>query len=660
VYARKSNEQRDVIEREKSVPWQIDEARRFVAQHQIGTIVEEWIIADDGISGADFTTRQLLALVRAAQSTPRPFDALVALDVDRIGREQIRTNAALLDLVEAGVTVYLHSDGGQPLRLDSPLAKMMLGFRSYAAEQYRADIAAKVRPKMRAKAGKGHVTGSRCYGYENVPVTVTLPDGKVQRDHVERRIRKDQAVVVRRIFQMTADGDGLGRIVRTLSAESVPPPHARRRGWAAETIRHLLRNEVYRGRIVYGRTSQSYRGGRRSYVPRDPSTWLYVDAEALRIVPEELWQATHAALAARAAIFTGRKPGGRLVGRPPGTRQSTPYLLSGLATCALCGGSILAYDPTRRRGRQATVYRCRYAARGATVCRNSLHVPMAAVDRPVLDAIADRVFTPAALDAYVEEAVRQWESERAPAAARRAARAVELRTVEAEIAGLERQLIDGAPWSLIAEPLTARRQRRDALRAEDARADEREQTADGLTGPALRAALADRVAKLRAAFAGPLDDPADVRADLMRLLNGQRMVFRPLAKGRGCEITGRVDVGALVTPVREIGSFGQGHHIRHWAEGGPTTLSNLTMLCRRHHRAVHEEATRSNDNRMASFSSAIRTGGSSLRSRLHPRCWATPSRYCERGMRRMAWFCTRGRRCQGGWASRWTLGMRST
>jgi hypothetical protein len=35
--------------------------------------------------------------------------------------------------------------------------------------------------------------------------------------------------------------------------------------------------------------------------------------------------------------------------------------------------------------------------------------------------------------------------------------------------------------------------------------------------------------------------------------------------------------------------FGQGHHIRHWAQGGPTTLSNLALLCRFHHRAVHEE-----------------------------------------------------------------------
>ena len=48
-------------------------------------------------------------------------------------------------------------------------------------------------------------------------------------------------------------------------------------------------------------------------------------------------------------------------------------------------------------------------------------------------------------------------------------------------------------------------------------------------------------------------------------------------RDRGCRFPGCV--------VR----FGEGHHIHHWAQGGPTTLSNLAMLCRRHHRAVHEE-----------------------------------------------------------------------
>ena len=31
------------------------------------------------------------------------------------------------------------------------------------------------------------------------------------------------------------------------------------------------------------------------------------------------------------------------------------------------------------------------------------------------------------------------------------------------------------------------------------------------------------------------------------------------------------------------------HHIRYWAHGGATALDNLVLLCRRHHRAVHEE-----------------------------------------------------------------------
>ena len=31
------------------------------------------------------------------------------------------------------------------------------------------------------------------------------------------------------------------------------------------------------------------------------------------------------------------------------------------------------------------------------------------------------------------------------------------------------------------------------------------------------------------------------------------------------------------------------HHLVHWAEGGPTVLSNLRLLCRRHHRLAHQQ-----------------------------------------------------------------------
>jgi hypothetical protein len=38
--------------------------------------------------------------------------------------------------------------------------------------------------------------------------------------------------------------------------------------------------------------------------------------------------------------------------------------------------------------------------------------------------------------------------------------------------------------------------------------------------------------------------------------------------------------------------FTDAHHVKHWADGGETSLRNLVLLCRRHHRAVHEGGVR--------------------------------------------------------------------
>jgi len=35
-------------------------------------------------------------------------------------------------------------------------------------------------------------------------------------------------------------------------------------------------------------------------------------------------------------------------------------------------------------------------------------------------------------------------------------------------------------------------------------------------------------------------------------------------------------------------SWSAAHHVEHWIEGGDTNLSNLTLLCLRHHWMVHE------------------------------------------------------------------------
>jgi len=51
------------------------------------------------------------------------------------------------------------------------------------------------------------------------------------------------------------------------------------------------------------------------------------------------------------------------------------------------------------------------------------------------------------------------------------------------------------------------------------------------------------------------------------------------ARDRRC-VAGRCDRPPQWTDV---------HHLQHWTQGGPTILTNLVLLCRRHHRMVHEE-----------------------------------------------------------------------
>jgi hypothetical protein len=74
--------------------------------------------------------------------------------------------------------------------------------------------------------------------------------------------------------------------------------------------------------------------------------------------------------------------------------------------------------------------------------------------------------------------------------------------------------------------------------------------------------------------------------------------------------------------------FTQGHHLKHWANGGPTTLSNLALLCRRHHRRCTRRDSRSSVCPTASWSSGTHAGGYCRRCRWDRHSPAIQKRRC--------------------------------
>jgi site-specific DNA recombinase len=203
IYARKGTEQYGVADEQKSVGRQVEHARHY-GERKGWTVDEACVFVDDGISGAEFANRPGFLRLMNAVKPRAPFQVLIMSEESRLGREAIETAYALKQLVTAGVRVFFYLEDRERT-LDSPMDKIMLSLTAFADELEREKARQRTYDAMLRKARAGHVTGGRVFGYDNVEIL----DAEGRRHHVERRINEAEAVVVRRIFDLCAAGQGL-------------------------------------------------------------------------------------------------------------------------------------------------------------------------------------------------------------------------------------------------------------------------------------------------------------------------------------------------------------------------------------------------------------------------------------------------------------------
>ena len=165
----------------------------------------------------------------------------------------------------------------------------------------------------------------------------------------------------------------------------------------------ILNNRRYIGEVVYGTMEfrrDPHTGKRVGHV-REGGAIETMQVPALRIIEDEVWarvQARHAELDARAAAT----PGNALAGR-----HRPAYAFSGLLFCRCCG-----------RGYQITGkdrYGC--AGRRLRICDNARTIGRQVIEARILAGIKERLLSPEAVEAAVEEARRTLTAQRREAVA---------------------------------------------------------------------------------------------------------------------------------------------------------------------------------------------------------------------------------------------------
>ncbi len=370
----------------RSIEDQFRNLRTF-AEGRSWHILPSHIYADFGISGASIDRPALKAMITAALMKPRLFDVILVDDTSRLSRNLAEAMQVKQQLEFAGIRLIAVSQG-----VDSAddQADVIWTVHGLVDSLFLKELAKKTHRGMEGLALRGLHTGGRCYGYRSVPV---------EGGGARLTVYEPEAVIVRRIFEMTAGGTSLKRVAKKLNAEGLrsPQPGTKKRydSWAPSAIREMIRRELYAGKIVWNKSRKVKVPGTNKRVrrPRPESEWKTTFCSELRIISDELWNRVQQRIQ-----FTLKTYGRNLRGMC-NRNAASQYLLSGFLKCGECGANLVVVNG--RASRYAS-YGCpQHYSRGA--CNNSLRIGLEKIEKEVFEHLQKEVLRPDVVHLAIQE-----------------------------------------------------------------------------------------------------------------------------------------------------------------------------------------------------------------------------------------------------------------
>lgn len=281
-------------------------------------------------------------------------DSIIFDDLSRFSRHDYFPMEKLKELRRQGIRVFSHAEGGL---INTRKMDMLVRVKVWQNNEVSRATSTFTKEGLRTTAQKGlYPFGTPPYGYKKEKV-LTTADGRVlavvteeeqskkgekgyqkKEFHYRLKPHPEQEEIVKRIAWMYDQGTRVMEIVQYLNTSGIPSPSGGI--WTTSSVRTILKNKVYAGFIVIGKTLSTMFDDGDEYLEDEEwedDSYLEVPNCHEPLIPLEQWERIQQRRAAN-----GRRPkdepNGPGVSSPRSTASPNP--LSERIVCGYCGSNM--------------------------------------------------------------------------------------------------------------------------------------------------------------------------------------------------------------------------------------------------------------------------------------------------------------------------------
>ena len=327
------------------------------------------IYSDKGKSATKMQNRKELQKMLIAAKRG-DFQKLYVKDISRLFRNTLDFIIVSRQLAEHNV--YLHLvNMGEGKDIDT----FTLNLMAMLAENESQKISERIKFSKRISQEKG-IVPNFVYGYDRIDKFTLVPN-------------PEESAWVQEVFRLyTVEQWGMARIAKLLYEKRVKTKKLQNGepnyNWSQNTVGHLLRNQIYTGRVINGkqRKKNIYTDER---IENPEEEWYITERPDFRIISDDVFSKAQELIKTNADKYLTTTFGG--AGKA--VRRSDKHLFSNIIKCDACGFS---YRRTRRKNADGTYHAwwvcSKRAAYGTARCTDEY----VRIDEEWLKQVLDKLF----------------------------------------------------------------------------------------------------------------------------------------------------------------------------------------------------------------------------------------------------------------------------